>query len=205
MSKFSTSDTAEKTDRYTGSLGVDKIEGARERYFLGIDGGGTKTQAVVIDSGGRVVGEGLSGAANPLRAGLEEAISHVGKAVTDACTRAGIEPTDVQSACAAIAGINHRIHYHTMKDALDGALHICGLELVTDAQAALKGALDGKPGVVVIAGTGSIAIGINVAGQQARAGERRVPLRSDRRSWSCRQERRRHANTACGPSRSCRS
>ena len=170
MSKFSTSDTAEETDRYTGSLRLDKIEAARKRYFLGIDGGGTKTQAVVIDSEGRVIGEGLSGAANPLRAGLEEAISHVGQAVADACTRAGIEPTDVQSACAAIAGINHRIHYHTMKDALDDALHIDGLELVTDAQAALKGALDGKPGVVVIAGTGSIAIGINKAGQRARAG-----------------------------------
>ncbi len=171
MSKFSTSDTAEKTDRIkAGSPPVDKIEAARARYFLGIDGGGTKTQAVVIDSEGRVIGEGLSGAANPLRVGLEEAISNVGQAVSDACARAGIELADIQSACAAIAGINHRIHYHTMKDALDEALHIAGLELVTDAQAALEGALDGKPGVVVIAGTGSIAIGINEAGQQARAG-----------------------------------
>jgi N-acetylglucosamine kinase-like BadF-type ATPase len=170
MSKVSASDTTEKTDRYTGSLPIDRAEAARERYFLGIDGGGTKTQAVVIDAEGRVIGEGLSGAANPLRAGLEEAISHVSHAVSEACARAGLELTDIRAACAAIAGINHRSHYHTMKEALDDALHIAGLELVTDAQAALEGALDGKPGVVVIAGTGSIAIGVNEAGRQARAG-----------------------------------
>jgi glucosamine kinase len=170
MSKFSTSDTADKTKLYTGSNPLGRREAAGGRYYLGIDGGGTKTLAVVIDSEGRVVGEGLSGAANPLRAGLEEAILHVSQAVSDACARAGIGITEIQAACAAIAGINHRIHYHTMKDALDEALHIAGLELVTDAQAALEGALDGTPGVVVIAGTGSIAIGINEAGQQARAG-----------------------------------
>jgi N-acetylglucosamine kinase-like BadF-type ATPase len=57
-----------------------------------------------------------------------------------------------------------------MKDALDDALHLSGLELVTDARAALEGALDGNAGVVVIAGTGSIAIGVNQDGQTARSG-----------------------------------
>jgi N-acetylglucosamine kinase-like BadF-type ATPase len=57
-----------------------------------------------------------------------------------------------------------------MKDALEEALHVGGLELVTDARAALEGALDGKAGVVVIAGTGSIAIGVNPDGETARSG-----------------------------------
>jgi N-acetylglucosamine kinase-like BadF-type ATPase len=57
-----------------------------------------------------------------------------------------------------------------MKAALDRALNVSELELVTDAQAALEGALDGKAGVVVIAGTGSIAIGVDETGRQARAG-----------------------------------
>jgi N-acetylglucosamine kinase-like BadF-type ATPase len=101
---------------------------------------------------------------------LEEAVQHIEQAVADACAQAGVELGDIDSACAAIAGINHPIHYHTMKDALDEALSVGGLELVTDARAALEGALDGKPGVVVIAGTGSIAIGVNADGQQARSG-----------------------------------
>ncbi|HET9533315.1 MAG TPA: BadF/BadG/BcrA/BcrD ATPase family protein, partial [Blastocatellia bacterium] len=68
------------------------------------------------------------------------------------------------------AGTSHPIHYHTMKDSLDRALRIKNLQLVTDAQAALSGALDRQPGIVVVAGTGSIAMGVNSAGEEARAG-----------------------------------
>ncbi|HEX2713505.1 MAG TPA: BadF/BadG/BcrA/BcrD ATPase family protein, partial [Candidatus Acidoferrales bacterium] len=42
-------------------------------YYLGFDGGGTKTQCVVIDEHGRVVGEGVAGPSNPLRVGFNEA------------------------------------------------------------------------------------------------------------------------------------
>ena len=171
MSKILTTERPDGPLRSPSSpLALDRHTPARKKHLLGIDGGGTKTHAVITDSSCRVIGEGFSGAANPLRVGLEDAVSHIDQAVADACAQAEIEIGDIDSACAAIAGINHPIHYHTMKDALDEALHIAGLELVTDARAALEGALDGKPGVVVIAGTGSIAIGLNEAGEQARAG-----------------------------------
>ena len=171
MSKILTTDTEKApTQSSTGALTIKHHAVSREKYFLGIDGGGTKTHAVVTDSDCRVIGEGFSGAANPLRVGLEEAVSHIDQAVADACAQAGIDLGNIDSACAAIAGINHPIHYHTMKDALEDALHVAGLELVTDARAALEGALDGKAGVVVIAGTGSIAIGVNLDGRTARAG-----------------------------------
>lgn len=171
MSKNLTTKTEEAPQRSTtGTLAFDARTPSREKYFLGIDGGGTKTHAVITDSSSRVIGEGFSGAANPLRVGLAEAVSHISQAVSDACAQAGIELSNIGSACAGIAGINHPIHYHTMKDALDEALHVAGLELVTDARAALEGALDGKPGIVVIAGTGSIVIGVNQDGKQARAG-----------------------------------
>jgi N-acetylglucosamine kinase-like BadF-type ATPase len=70
----------------------------------------------------------------------------------------------------ALAGISHPIHFHAVKQALDVALGVKDLELVTDAQAALVGALDGQPGVVIIAGTGSIALGVNRAGEMVRSG-----------------------------------
>lgn len=171
MSKIVTNDRAEAPHRSPASpLARNQRAPYGEKYLLGIDGGGTKTHAVITDSSFRVLGEGFSGAANPLRVGLEEAVRHIEQAVVDACAQAGIEVDDVDSACAAIAGINHPIHFHTLSDALNEALQIGGLELVTDARAALKGALDGGAGVVVIAGTGSIAIGVNHEGQRARAG-----------------------------------
>lgn len=143
---------------------------ANEKYFLGIDGGGTKTHAIVADAFCRVIGEGASGASNPLRAGLRDAISHIECAVAEAAAAARVDLEQITSACAAIAGVNHPIHYHTMKDALGHALALDNLHLVTDARAALEGALDGRPGVVIIAGTGSIAMGVNADGEQARSG-----------------------------------
>jgi glucosamine kinase len=142
----------------------------RERYFLGIDGGGTKTHAIIADAFCRVIGEGVSGASNPLRAGLRDAVSHIECAVAEAALRARVKLEQITSACAAIAGVNHSIHYHTMKDALNQALALDNLHLVTDARAALEGALDGQPGVVIIAGTGSIAMGVNADRQQVRSG-----------------------------------
>ena len=171
MSKIFTSPVTEAPLTNTPvSLDLRTLSSSREAYFLGIDGGGTKTQAVITDARCRVMGEGFSGPSNPLRVGLEEAVSHIERAVLDACSQARVKLQQVRSACAAIAGVNHPIHYHTMKDALDQTLGTGLLELVTDARAALEGALDGQAGVVLIAGTGSIAMGMNGAGEQARSG-----------------------------------
>lgn len=171
MSKIlTTNSSSSPSESSTSHIGLHRQRASAERYLLGIDGGGTKTHAAITDSRCRILGEGYAGGANPLRIGLEEAVAHIEQAVSEACAQAGIELGDIDFACAAIAGINHPIHYHTMKDALDEALSVGGLELVTDARAALEGALDGRPGVVVIAGTGSIAIGVNADGKQARAG-----------------------------------
>jgi len=139
-------------------------------FFLGIDGGGTKTQAIVIDSSGQVLGEGASGASNPLRVGIDQAMENVFSAAAQAVKSAGLRIDQITAAVAALAGISHPIHFHAVKQALDGALGVKDLELVTDAQAALVGALDGQAGVVIIAGTGSIALGVNRAGEMVRSG-----------------------------------
>jgi len=57
-----------------------------------------------------------------------------------------------------------------MKEALDREFGSGTIDLVTDARAALEGALDGEPGIVVIAGTGSIAMGVDDKGGQSRSG-----------------------------------
>src|ERR1051325_1063962 len=155
----------------TGSLKrLRGDRGAQEIYFLGIDGGGTKTQAVVTDAHFKVIGEGRSGASNPHRIGFKEAVANIKAATDEALKQAGLHLHDIAAACAGIAGTSHPIHYHTMEDALDRTFDLDKLELVTDARAALTGALDGKPGVIVIAGTGSIALGLNGAGSEARSG-----------------------------------
>ena len=162
----------ELSSSYRASAGsrVGRDGFAEPPCFLGIDGGGTKTHAVITTASYKIIGEGFSGASNPVRVGFDLAVAHVSEAVEQACSQAHITPQDLAAGCAAIAGISHPIHHHTMKKGLTRRLGVDHLELVTDARAALEGALDGKPGVVLIAGTGSIAMGINEARTVERSG-----------------------------------
>jgi N-acetylglucosamine kinase-like BadF-type ATPase len=138
-------------------------------YFLGVDGGGTKTHAVISDADCHLIAEGLSGGSNPVRLSVDEASRNIEEAIAEACRHAGLRLEEITAGCAALAGISQPIHFQAMKESLD-RLGIPNLRLVIDADAALTGALDGQSGVVVIAGTGSIALGVNSEGRTARSG-----------------------------------
>jgi N-acetylglucosamine kinase-like BadF-type ATPase len=141
-----------------------------DRFYLGIDGGASKTHAVITDASFRLISEGHGGPSNPARVGVDEAIASIVDAISEACAGAGLLLNQITSSCAALAGVGDVAHYEPMKVALDREFGIGTVELVTDALAALEGALDGHPGVVVIAGTGSIAMGVSESGEQARSG-----------------------------------
>jgi N-acetylglucosamine kinase-like BadF-type ATPase len=140
------------------------------QYWLGVDGGGTSTRSVVIDSTEQVLGEGRAEAANFLRVGLGAAVAHITGAVKEACDKAHIKPRDLAGACFGLAGVGSAKHRHAMYDALHEALQISSMTIETDARVALAGAANLEPGVVIIAGTGSIAYGVNSRGEYARAG-----------------------------------
>jgi N-acetylglucosamine kinase-like BadF-type ATPase len=142
----------------------------QRHFWLGVDGGGTNCRAAIADDEGNVIGEGRAEAANFIRVGLENAIDHIREAVDQACQRAGIEPSRIAAACIGLAGTSHPDHHRQMLAALNEALPIPDITLETDARVALAGATGNKPGVVIIAGTGSIACGINARGRFARAG-----------------------------------
>ena len=141
---------------------------ARE-LVLGVDGGGTKTRAVIMDSRGRVVGEGAAGPSNPLRVGISNAAAAIREAVDKACVMAGVQRSDLVAAEIGLAGVRRGDLRLRMREALSG-LAIDVLEVVTDADIALYGATDGEPGIVIIAGTGSICCGTNARGRHECAG-----------------------------------
>ena len=139
---------------------------ASRRCVLGVDGGGSGTRCVVIDASGRALSRGIGGPSNPLTAGFDEAAEAITAAVEAAAERAGVEA--FSAACLGIAGTDRP----SGRDALMGMLNIPSgrVRIVTDAAAALAGATAGGPGVIVISGTGSIALGMNEGGETARAG-----------------------------------
>ena len=135
-----------------------------------MDGGGTKTRAVVAADGGRrVLGKGQAGPANPLRVGVAEAAAAVREAVERACAAAGVRRTELAAAKVGLAGVKRADLRAAMRAAL-AELGIKPLEVVPDSEIALYAATEGRPGLVVIAGTGSICCGRNVRGRQACAG-----------------------------------
>lgn len=139
------------------------------RMFVGVDGGGTKTHAVVVDDNDRVLGEGTTGPSNPLRVGVTSAAVAIREAVERACNMAQVRRSDIVAAEVGLAGTRRKELRARMEDALKN-LDIREIEVVSDADIALFGATGGEPGVVVIAGTGSICCGINTRAKRICAG-----------------------------------
>jgi glucosamine kinase len=139
-------------------------------WVLGLDGGGTKTVALIANEKGRVLGRGESGPANYHTAGLGRAAENVQQAVTTAITDAGLVPQALTAAFVALAGVDRPTDRQVMSAVVARLGLSCPVQLDHDAAAALAGATGAHPGVVVIAGTGSIAFGEDIAGNRARAG-----------------------------------
>jgi N-acetylglucosamine kinase-like BadF-type ATPase len=137
--------------------------------LLGVDGGGTKTRAVIADAQHRVLGEGTAGPSNPLRVGIGSAAAAIREAVDKACAAAGVRRGDIVAAEVGLAGVRRGDLRLRMREALSG-LGIHSIEVVTDADIALFGATEGAPGLVIIAGTGSVCCGLNAQGTHVCAG-----------------------------------
>ena len=142
---------------------------AARELVLGVDGGGTKTRAVIADSRQRVLGEAVAGPSNPLRVGLSDAAAAIKEAIDKACAEAGVQRSEIRAAEIGLAGVRRGDLRVRMREALSG-LGIGSLEVVTDSDIALFGATGGEPGLVVIAGTGSICCGINARGRHFCSG-----------------------------------
>ena len=139
------------------------------KRVVGVDGGGTRTRAVVLD-GDRVLGEGASGPSNPLRVGIANGAAAIREAIDKACAAARIDRDDLVAAGIGLAGVRRKDIRARMRDVLIETLEIKNIELMTDGEIALYGATDGAPGIVVISGTGSICVGVNRQGKHVFAG-----------------------------------
>ena len=136
-------------------------------YVLGIDAGGTKTVCYLADSEGRIVGEGRGGGAN-LQAHGELEVEKVLHAVIDqAVGERAILPAAV---CLGVAGVDRAEDDRIVRAIVRRLGFRSHTLVVNDALIALVAGVGEAPGVVVIAGTGSIAYGVNQAGLAARAG-----------------------------------
>jgi len=135
----------------------------------GVDGGGTKTHAVVLNHDDQVIGEGYAGPSNPLRVGITISAATIREALDRACAQARVRRSEILALEIGLAGARRKELSDRMEETLQ-SLGIRELEVVGDAEIALYGATGGEPGVVIIAGTGSVSCGVNSRGRRLRAG-----------------------------------
>ena len=137
-------------------------------YLIGIDGGGSGTRALVQRIHGETVGTGSAGP-SALGQGVPQAWDNVQAAVRRAFEGAGLSmPT--WNRCALAAGLSGVSHAPWREAFLAADPGLARLEAETDSFTMLFGAHGGKPGVIVIAGTGSMAEALRADGSRATVG-----------------------------------
>ncbi|HWY70833.1 MAG TPA: BadF/BadG/BcrA/BcrD ATPase family protein [Terriglobales bacterium] len=137
-------------------------------FFLGIDGGGTKTECVIGDEK-RVLGEGVGSTIKIKKVGEDAAGKALEAAIAEACKSAKITQRQITRTCIGIAGSSipevTDWTYGVLKQLVAGEVQV-----VNDALIAHRAAFGDSPGVLVIAGTGSNVLGINDRSESGRAG-----------------------------------
>jgi N-acetylglucosamine kinase-like BadF-type ATPase len=136
-------------------------------HVLGIDAGGTKTVCLLADERGLMVSEGRGPGANLHVAGE----LGVEKVLHEVMERAiGDRAVVPDAICLGIAGVDRAREMRTIRAIMRRIGHKSRVVVVNDALIALVAGAQDAPGIVIIAGTGSIAYGRNAQGEAARAG-----------------------------------
>lgn len=142
----------------------------KTRYYLGVDGGQSHTEAIIADANGNILAHGFGGASNHAeqpggRERLRNAIlNSVGEALEKANLPAISETIFASAHCGMTGGADFK--EEIISEILKAEMLVIG----HDAPTALYGSTAGKPGIVVIAGTGSVIYGENETDGTARAG-----------------------------------
>ena len=137
------------------------------RHVLGIDAGGTMTVCVLAGEQGRVIAEARNSGANLQAVGELEVEKVLHQVMDDTLGDRGILP---QAICLGIAGVDRDDDSAVVRSIMRRIAYKARTLVVNDALVALVAGAGPEPGLVLIAGTGSIAYGRNRRARAARAG-----------------------------------
>lgn len=128
------------------------------KYFLGIDVGGTKTDAIIASSEGAVLGTASNGGANWESIGFPAAVASIKEVVQKALAAARVSASDISQATFAMAGVDWESDEQMFRDALS-EIGFASLSVVNDSFAALFAGIEDGEGCVSICGTGGKSSG----------------------------------------------
>lgn len=153
---------------------MTKVSEAK-RYVVGIDGGGSRTRAILVGLDGTVFAEREGGATNLQRVSPDEAAKVMFHLITQCCEKDRVQSEALQNIVIGAAGAGRPNDRSALVDSLSslGLKHkfpLKNITVETDARIALEAAFAGGPGIVLIGGTGSIALYRTEDGKILRAG-----------------------------------
>lgn len=130
-------------------------------YFLGVDGGGTKTCFTLVDHKGKLKARVTKGTSHPAQIGFENLKVLLTDGLKEICEIANITGNDITNSYLGLAG------YGIVKEIRDGIEETVSevfkdkrYTLNSDVRVAIAGALSGNEGINIVAGTGSIVLGL---------------------------------------------
>ena len=126
------------------------------KYIIGVDGGGTKTEAVAYDFQGNIIVTSVKGFANLLN-NREKALNNIVDSIREIMDV--LKEEELVDLYLGIAGSEVGDNAKIIKDTIKNELKT-DCVLMNDAEIALKAMLRGNDGILTIAGTGSIAFGV---------------------------------------------
>jgi N-acetylglucosamine kinase-like BadF-type ATPase len=134
---------------------------------IGIDGGGTATKALAAGTDGRIIGYGESGPSNCQTVGINQAGQAVSEAIREALGEVSLIPSAYFLGMAGVGRSGEKVNF---RNVIAELVQPAKVTVETDAYIALAGGTVCRPGVVVIAGTGAVAYGVNPLGREAYSG-----------------------------------
>jgi glucosamine kinase len=144
-------------------------------YVIGIEGGGTKTTAVLCALDGFILSEAQGGPSNFHSVGIEKTTTTLLDLIQTCCHSVGCSVSQIGAVVAGLAGAGRTLDQQRLTERLLDVARARSFNLEkvlieSDARIALEGAFSGKPGIVVISGTGSIVFGKDERDKIYRAG-----------------------------------
>jgi N-acetylglucosamine kinase-like BadF-type ATPase len=147
-------------------------QAADSGYYLGFDGGGTKTDCILVDAAGAQLARATAGPSNPLRAGYAKAWFTLSDAADMVLERQHIKSSDILGICAGIGGAGREAVAKRIATFLLAGFPNAAVSVTTDLAITLQAAVGDGEGIILVVGTGSGAYGRNADGKIARAGGR---------------------------------
>ncbi len=141
------------------------------RCVFGLDGGGTTTRLRIADLEGGALWEGTGEGVNPNSVPADVWADRLLSLMREGMAAAGAGPQELAAGCLGVAGTERPSEKADLERVLREGLDLrCPLLITTDADAALVGALQSREGMILVCGTGSIAIARLADGTRIRAG-----------------------------------